>query len=97
MIVHEPIGDRNTYFKIAVISILASLCTPWGYNLYGYVWHTISDDIFAKYITEWMSPPLGIPLIKYTTIAVATLVLGGIFIYSRSVNLYTVLLCGLLI
>lgn len=94
LIVHEPIGDRNTYFKIAVISILASLCTPWGYNLYGYVWHTISDDIFAKYITEWMSPPLGIPLIKYTTIAVATLVLGGISIYSRSVNLYTVLLCG---
>lgn len=92
LIVHEP-GNKKTYLKVAVLSILASLCTPWGFNIYGYVWNTMSDSIFAIYITEWMAPPLGVPLIKYSTTVMTALILGGISIYRRPISFWTVLLC----
>ena len=53
---HCP-GDRMLCSVVAGLSLVGSLATPWGPDIYSYVIKTVTDGAFST-IQEWQPPPL---------------------------------------
>jgi hypothetical protein len=45
-----------TYILVAALSLIAALANPYGYHLYGHLWHYLSDKSLLATINEFQSP-----------------------------------------
>jgi hypothetical protein len=93
---HDP-GDKKTCLTVAGLSVLASLATPIGAEIYLCVLNTMSDSIFSRYVQEWMPPPFGDMYVKAPFVVIIGLVIAGLTLSEKRVRLNTILIfCGLL-
>ncbi|MGH9845662.1 MAG: hypothetical protein ACREEM_43695 [Blastocatellia bacterium] len=50
-----------TYGLVAASSVVASLATPFGFNLYGHLWRYLTDSALLASINEFRSPDFHLP------------------------------------
>jgi hypothetical protein len=87
---HSPV-EKNLSLSIAVLSFASSLVTPWGINIYTYVFRTVTDKSFSL-IQEWQPPPFNEPMIMLMTVGIVLMVTAGFLFSQKPVNVETVII-----
>ena len=87
---HEP-GEKKLHLIIAGLSFAASLVTPWGLTIYGYVFKTVTDKAFTS-IREWQPTPFQEPVILAMAATIIFLVTAGFLISRKPVRLETLVM-----
>jgi len=83
-------------FAVGVVSVLATLATPWGVDMWVYVVELSSNPVIAALVSEWQAPTLGSATGIFFFASVA-LVVGLLLYRGRVISWLQVLWLGGLI